>query len=119
MGNFITISLRVIVILIILGISFFIVQPLLSGGGDGEMRVYVRIFIITQVVMAFATLRLYNSIVANTRFNIKLRDAVTKLQQGIPTIERANKNLNSSVGNLISAIATLVKALVTNAEKKD
>lgn len=119
MGNFITISLRVLVVVVILGVSFFIVQPLLSGTADGEIRVYMRVFIIAQIVMAFATLRLYNSIVANTRFSIKLRETITKLQQGIPTIERANKNLNSSVGNLISAISTLVKALITNAEKKD
>ena len=81
-----------------------------------EVRLYVRIFLLMFAVSTFATLRLYNSIVQNTRFSIKLREAFGKFLATVPGLERAMKNLNSSMGNARSATDNLTKKTMDNTD---
>ena len=64
-----------------------------------EARLYLRIFLLVSIVQAFAMLRLYNSIVNNTRFLIKLRSVVKIMEEKIPELSRSLKNLRSTMTN--------------------
>lgn len=88
-----------ILIAIILGILWLLVEPLIWWTPYSEVRLCIRIFLIMFALNTFAVLRLYNSIVQNTRFSIKLRETLAKLSGSFPGFERAMKGL----GNTLSA----------------
>ena len=68
-------------------------------------------------IITFGVLRLYNAIVGNTRFLIKLRETVGKIQNTIPGVEREMRNLTSALGTLRSGTVSLQKTLKDNSEK--
>lgn len=104
-------------IAIVLGVLWLILGPIIWWTDKSEMRLYIRVFLIMFAVSTFATLRLYNSIVQNTRFSIKLREALLKFQQAIPGLERSMKNLNSSLGNVKASADSLKKEVSDNTDK--
>lgn len=106
-------------IAVCLGVLWLLVEPIIWWTEQSEMRLYVRVFLVMFAISTFAILRLYNSIVQNTRFSIKLREALIKFTNAVPGLERAMKNLNSSLGNVKSSTDTLKKSLDTNSEKAD
>ena len=108
----------VIVTLVTLGLLFFIIQPLIWSG-YGEWVFYARLFIVLFALSTFAQLRLYNAIVQNTRFAIKLREALLKFIQVVPALERSMKNLNSTMGNVKSSSDAVKKALDNSADKTE
>lgn len=108
----------VVVILVVVGLLFFIAQPLIWEG-YGEWVLYARIFIVLFALSTFAQLRLYNALVQNTRFAIKLREALLKFIQVVPTLERSMKNLNSTMGNVKASSDAVKKALDNNADKTE
>ena len=108
----------VVVALVVVGLLFFIVQPLIFDGYV-EWVFYVRLFIVLFALSTFAQLRLYNAIVQNTRFAIKLREALLKFIQVVPALERSMKNLNSTIGNVKSSSDAVKKALDNSADKTE
>lgn len=105
-------------IAVTLGVVWFLVQPFVTFSGIiSEWTFYVRFFIVLFSIQTFATLRLYNSIVQNTRFAIKLREALLKFSQALPALERSLKNLNSSIGNIKSAVENARKDIKDNTEE--
>lgn len=105
-------------IAVTLGVVWFLVQPFVAFSGIiSEWTFYVRFFIVLFSIQTFATLRLYNSIVQNTRFAIKLREALLKFSQALPALERSLKNLNSSIGNIKSAVENARKDIKDNTEE--
>lgn len=104
-------------IAIVLGVLWLILEPIIWWTDKSEMHLYIRVFLIMFAVSTFATLRLYNSIVQNTRFSIKLREALLKFQQAIPGLERSMKNLNSSLGNVKASADSLKKEVSDNTDK--
>lgn len=108
----------VVVTLVALGLLFFIFQPLIWSGYD-EWVFYARLFIVLFAFSTFAQLRLYNAIVQNTRFAIKLREALLKFIQVVPALERSMKNLNSTMGNVKSSSDAVKKALDNGADKTE
>lgn len=102
-----------------LGLLWLLVEPIVRWTEYSEIRLCVRLFLFMFAVSTFATLRLYNSIVQNTRFSIKLREALLKFTQVVPGLERSMKNLNSSLGNLKSSVDSTKKSVDNNAEKTD
>lgn len=108
----------VIVTLVILGLLFFIIQPLIWSG-YAEWVFYARLFIVLFALSTFAQLRLYNAIVQNTRFAIKLREALLKFIQVVPALERSMKNLSSTMGNVKSSSDAVKKALDNSADKTE
>lgn len=105
-----------IVIALVLAILWLLVEPIIWWTPKSEMRLYIRIFLLMFAVGTFAVLRLYNSIVNNTRFSIKLREAFGKFFTTIPSLERAMKNLNSSLGNVRSSADAVKKGLSDNTD---
>lgn len=105
-------------IAVTLGVVWFLVQPFVAFSGIiSEWTFYVRFFIVLFSIQTFATLRLYNSIVQNTRFAIKLREALLKFSQALPALERSLKNLNSSIGNIKSTVENARKDIKDNTEE--
>ena len=82
-----------------------------------EWHFYVRLALVFLFIITFGVLRLYNAIVGNTRFLIKLRETVGKIQNIIPGMEREMRNLTSALGTLRSGAASLQKTLKDNSEK--
>ena len=82
-----------------------------------EWHFYVRLALVFLFIITFGVLRLYNAIVGNTRFLIKLRETVGKMQNTIPGMEREMRNLTSTLGTLRSGTASLQKTLKDNSEK--
>lgn len=117
MGNkFSSILTWSIVVFVILGVLWFTFDPLIFRKPNSEVIFYMRLFLVMFAINTFAVLRLYNSIVQNTRFSIELRGALIKFQQALPALERALKNLNSTLGNVKASSETLKKGLSDNTE---
>jgi len=70
--------LGVIIALIIgLGVFLFLIKPLFGEMTvEKELLYYVRVFIVLMAMLVFACLRAYNATVVNTKFLIKLREAL-------------------------------------------
>ena len=107
------------VILAALGVLWLLIEPIIFWTSYSEVRICVRLFIVLFALNTFATLRLYNSIVQNTRFSIKLRESVTKLQQNFPALERALRSLFSSLTIVKTTIDSFKKSTDENTDKLD
>ena len=106
-----------IFIVVVLGVLWLIVEPIIRWTQYSEIRLCVRLFLLMFAMSTFATLRLYNSIVQNTRFSIKLREELVKFTNAVPGLERAMKNLNSSLGNVKTSTDALKKEVSDNTDK--
>ena len=84
---------------------------------ENEYILYIRVFLLLFVVQTFAVLRLYNSVVANSTIQLKLRTAIVKLQQSLTSVERSFKTLTVSVQGLKSSMEALKRAEVDSSEK--
>ena len=116
-NKFIDYLIWAVIIAIVLGVLWLIIEPIIWWTQYSEVRLCVRLFLLMFAVSTFATLRLYNSIVQNTRFSIKLREALNKFAGVVPGLERAMKNLNSSLGNVKASTDSLKKELSDNTDK--
>lgn len=116
-NKFIDYLIWTIIIVIVFGVLWLIVEPIIWWTQYSEVRLCVRLFLLMFAVSTFATLRLYNSIVQNTRFSIKLREALNKFAGVVPGLERAMKNLNSSLGNVKASTDSLKKEVSDNTDK--
>lgn len=105
------------IIAVAFGSLWLIIEPVVWWTEKSEMRLYVRIFLLMFAVNTFAVLRLYNSIVQNTRFSIKLREALMKFTNAVPGLERAMKNLSGSLGSVKTSEDSLKKELSDNTAK--
>ena len=84
---------------------------------ENEYILYIRVFLLLFVVQTFAVLRLYNSVVANSTIQLKLRTTIVKLQQSLTSVERSFKALTVSVQGLKSSMESLKRAEVDSSEK--
>lgn len=116
-NKFIDYLIWAIFIAIVLGVLWLVIEPIIWWTQYSEIRLCVRLFLLMFAVSTFATLRLYNSIVQNTRFSIKLREALNKFAGVVPGLERAMKNLNISLGNVKASTDSLKKELSDNTDK--
>lgn len=107
----------VLIVLACLGLLWLIVEPIIWWSEYSELRLYIRLFLIMFALSTFAILRLYNSIVQNTRFTIKLREAIRQFNAVVPGLERAMKNLNSTLGNVKASSDSLRKSTDNNTDK--
>lgn len=93
--KFINVILLVLAGIIVLGTVFLVIFPAFTGD---MVSFYVRLFLMLVLIQTFAILRLYNALVVNTRFSIKLRDVISKLSVTMVTLERPIKSLGSQLG---------------------
>lgn len=113
-ANYLTLG---IIAVILIGVIALLVEPLVFWTEYSEIRLYVRLFLIMFAVNTFAVLRLYNSIVQNTRFSIRLRESFIRLTAFIPGLERAIKNLGFSLNNVKASTDALKKGISDNTDK--
>lgn len=113
-ANYLTLG---IIAIILIGVIALLVEPLVFWTEYSEIRLYVRLFLIMFAVNTFAVLRLYNSIVQNTRFSIRLRESFIRLTTFIPGLERAIKNLGFSLNNVKASTDALKKGISDNTDK--
>lgn len=88
-----------LVFVAVVTVFYTLLKPFFTGE---TMEGYIRIFLLLTLVNTFASLRLYNSQVANTRFLLKVREAVSKLLPQFVTLEKGIRNLDSTVKRSIS-----------------
>lgn len=106
-----------IFIVVIFGILWVLVEPIIWWTQYSEVRLCVRLFLIMFALNTFAVLRLYNSIVQNTRFSIKLRESQNKIAGVVPILERAIKNLTTVLSGVRVSTDSLKKELNDNTDK--
>lgn len=118
MGDkFRSIVIWVLILFCGVGACVFVVFPLFKGGIYGEVRFFMRVVLLLAVVHTFAGLRLYNAIVNNTRFSIKLREAVIRLQRSFPALQRVMHQLNIEVGGMRDSLRETKKSLDSNSDE--
>ena len=111
----VTIFVWILLIVGVILLLLWVVYPFFST--LPEWHFYARLALVFLFIITFGVLRLYNAIVGNTRFLIKLRETVGKIQNIIPGMEREMRNLTSALGTLRSGAASLQKTLKDNSEK--
>ena len=89
-------------IVIVLATVFFIVEPIIWSQNYAEWVFYTRAFLLLFLISTFAQLRLFNAIVKNSLFLIKLRDAVYKssndtLRKSIDAQNEATEKLTDKI----------------------
>lgn len=117
MGKFINIvSIIFVWLCAILVALWFVIIPLYeyvcTFSIESEIRLYIRLFLLSFIVSTLGVLRLYNSIVGNTRFAIKLREAIIKFQRTTPSLER-------SIKLLVQTLLAVKKSNEANSDKLD
>ena len=117
MGNkFVEYLMWALLIVALLGVVWLLIEPIIWWTPLSEWRLCIRLFLLMFAANTFATLRLYNSIVQNTRFSIKLREAFGKLTNAIPSLERAMKSLSNSLGSTKGSTDSLKKEVSDNTD---
>ena len=116
-NKYVLVSIWVFFGCLLLGVIWFLVSPFIYGGTNGEYTFYIRVLLILAIVHTFSGLRLYNAIVNNTRFSIKLREAVIKLQQNFPALQRTMATLNSGLSATKDSLKETKKALDANTDE--
>lgn len=76
-----------------------------------RLEAYIRIALIILCVIAFAILRMYNSVVNNTRFLIKLREVIRKLSQDFPILTRSLNKTTGAMDRNNTYLKTLNKSV--------
>ena len=118
MGNkFNNVIAWTLIVLAVMCVGVFLVYPLIIGGPYGELKFYARVILLLAIVHTFAGLRLYNAIVNNTRFSIKLREAVIRLQQSFPALQRVMHQLNIEIGGMRDSLRDNKKSLDSNSDE--
>lgn len=100
-----------VLVIIVIAAVFFVIQPIIWSENYEDWVVYARAFLLLSLVSTFAQLRLFNAIVKNSLFLIKLRDAVYKLTEKFPILDRGFKALNITLTNNKSSSDSLKKTL--------
>ena len=112
-----TILLGVVIGLVIAGILWLFLQPIVVWTDKSEFRLYCRFALLLLVIMDFGVLRLYNSIVQNTRFLIKVREILSKLLTELPNLQRVLSMLGSKTDSLKGTVSNNTKTLAGLSEE--
>ncbi len=87
--------------LIILALIYFIfVDPFINETGFKENAFYIRLALLFVAIQTFAVLRMYNAVVGNTRFLIKLYQTLKTLEVDTIKLIRAYEKLKVSLNKL-------------------
>lgn len=103
-----------LVLLLGVGVFLFLVHPLMGEMTiEKELVYYVRVFIVLMGMLVFACLRMYNATVANTRFLIKLRDALMGSIREEQNLQRKLSGLKEVFQRTIDTLKEVTRALKT------
>lgn len=106
-----TILLWLVLLALLLGVVWLIVQPIVIWTDKSELRLYCRLALLLLAIMTFGVLRLYNSVVQNTRFLLKVREAIQKVLVELPNLQRSLNMLGSKTDSLKGTMNSNTKAL--------
>ena len=109
----ITILLWLVLLALAAGIVWLFVQPIIVWTDKSEFRLYCRLALLFLAVIAFGVLRLYNSIVQNTRFMLKVREILQKVLTELPNLQRSLNMLGSKTDSLKGTMSNNTKTLST------
>lgn len=109
----------IVLFAIIIGAIFFVAQPIIWSDNYADWVVYARAFLLLSLISTFAQLRLFNAIVKNSLFLIKLRDAVYKLTEKFPMLDKGLRTLNVTLTNNNSRADALKKSIDVQNEATD
>lgn len=109
----ITILLWLVLLALAVGIVWLFVQPIIVWTDKSEFRLYCRLALLFLAVIAFGVLRLYNSIVQNTRFMLKVREILQKVLTELPNLQRSLNMLGSKTDSLKGTMSNNTKTLST------
>ena len=104
----------IILVAIALGAVFFVIQPIIWSADYAEWVVYARVFLLLMLISTFAQLRLFNAVVKNSLFLIRLRESVTKLAEKFPMLDRGLKGLGTTLSNTKNSVESLRKSVDTS-----
>jgi hypothetical protein len=94
-----------IAIIVLVGLFplYWVFKPLIEGG-EREIFFYLRAFIVLFLIGTLGVLRVFNAVVNNTRFLIKLRESVELFRRSLPSIDRSAKDVKDSMGSFSEAV---------------
>lgn len=104
-------------LLLFIGLNAWYIDALFEPGriNAWEIRYYLVWAMLLLLVVAFSTLRLYNAVVINTRFMLKLQIEIRALNKEIKKLERTSavhlKSAATQMGQLGQMLSGLIKAL--------
>ena len=102
--------------LVTLGCLWLVLEPVIWWTDMSELRLYIRVFLIMFAVGVFAVLRLYNSIVSNSKFIIKLHEQIRSVATHFSTLERTLKTTTNTMGGMKTALSSHEKTIKENSE---
>ena len=105
-----------LIVLVGLGCLWLVIEPAIWWSDKSELRIYIRVFLLMFAVGVFGVLRLYNSVVNNTRFIIKLHEAVRSLTTHLNAMERTTKVASNQMGGMKNVLTSLDKTIKENSE---
>ena len=103
-----------LIVIIVLALLALVTWPLFEGD---KQDFYIRLFLLLFALLVFAVLRMYNAVVNNTRFSIKLRDAVLTVEKAFPKLENGLRNLQNAMQTNKTAVDTLTKNVQSQSTK--
>lgn len=112
-----TILLWLVVVALVAFVLWGLIQPLVVWTDKSEMRLYIRLALLLLAVLTFGILRLYNSMVQNTRFLVKLHTEVGKVLAELPNLQRSLITLTQHGDSLKGTLNTTNKTLGTLSEE--
>lgn len=114
--RFVNVIIWVVFIGILFAVGFFVLHPALTGD---RMETYIRAFLVLFILQVFGILRLYNSIVKNSAFIIKLRTSMESFKTLLPQLERVTKSLDTTLRGVKNSNDALKKSTDTSNERMD
>lgn len=117
--NYVSAITWTLVVICVLFVLWLFIEPIVWWTPISEVRLYVRGFLIMFAISTFSTLRLYNSIVVNSRFALKLREILTRIERLLPRINQVMESSRTSAKENTSAMVRLSSALKKLSEATD
>ena len=108
------IAIWVLIIVVAILLLLWVFVPTFKGN---SLETYVRLVLIMLGLCTFALLRIYNAIVGNTRFLIKLRETMGQLKNALPALEREIRTATSSLNSHRAGNESLRKVTTTLGDK--
>lgn len=101
--------LALFMVLVLIGFFVFAFLPVFTSMENMWLHFYARMGLALLALLVFGVLRLYNALVQNTRFLIRVKTSVEKLLQQFPRLEQVMGNLTNSNKALKTSVDTANK----------
>ena len=118
-NNYVSFITWMLIVICVLFVVWLFIEPIVWWTPISEVRLYVRAFLIMFAISTFSTLRLYNSIVVNSRFALKLREILTRIERLLPRINQVMESSRTSAKENTSAMTRLSASLKKLSEAMD